>query len=355
MTLNLNDDINNESAQVQDDQLRLLRRQRDSLSNTNARLIAELASTRQALSLVETVEGLQIVPPSWTSPAKPRSSAATLVVMLSDTHFDEVVDPDEMEGLNAYNREIAVMRLEEWTRNVIKLARHHLSGVKYDGVVVILGGDIFTGDIHEELALTNEDTMIGSLLFWSEQIAAAIELLAAEFGRAHVASVVGNHGRTTRKPRMKQRVRTNFDWLLAKMVERHFRADKRVTFTVPESADALIKIYEHGHLITHGDQVSGGGGIGGIYPPIMRMRARKQSRYLATGKTFSTLWLGHWHQYISTPSMVVNGTMKGLDEYALLMGFGFEQPQQALAIVTPERNITIQAPVFCMNRKKEGW
>ena len=47
--------------------------------------------------------------------------------------------------------------------------------------------------------------------------------------------------------------------------------------------------------------------------------------------------------------------MKGFDEYALLMGFGFEQPQQALAIVTPEKNITIQAPVFCADRKKEGW
>jgi hypothetical protein len=53
--------------------------------------------------------------------------------------------------------------------------------------------------------------------------------------------------------------------------------------------------------------------------------------------------------------MVVNGSMKGFDEYALLMGFGFEQPQQALAIVTPEKNITIQAPVFCADRKKECW
>jgi hypothetical protein len=84
--------------------------------------------------------------------------------MLSDTHFDEVVNPDEMEGLNAYNREIAMMRLEKWTQNVIKMARHYLSGVNYDGVVLILGGDIFSGDIHEELALTNEDTMIGSLV-----------------------------------------------------------------------------------------------------------------------------------------------------------------------------------------------
>jgi hypothetical protein len=117
----------------------------------------------------------------------------------------------------------------------------------------------------------------------------------------------------------------------------------------------LIQIYGHGHLLTHGDQVSGGGGIGGIYPPIMRMRAKKHARYMATNKSFQTLWLGHWHQYISTPSMVVNGSMKGFDEYALLMGFGHEQPQQALAIVTPDRNMTIQAPVFCMDRKKEGW
>lgn len=343
-----------EAISVDTDMIRL-RKQRDSFANQNARLTTQIEELERALSVVDLAEGSAILPPTWMAPAKPKNSAATLVVMLSDTHFDEVVDPDEMEGLNAYNRQIAVMRLEKWTQNVIKMSRHYLSGVNYDGVVVILGGDIFTGDIHEELALTNEDTMIGSLLFWSEQVAAAVELLATEFKKCHVVSVVGNHGRTTRKPRMKQRVRTNFDWLIAKMVERHFAKDKRVTFTIPESADALIQIYDYGHLVTHGDQVSGGGGIGGIYPPIMRMRARKQGRYLATGKSFSTLWLGHWHQYISTPSMVVNGSLKGPDEYSLIMGFSHEQPQQALAVVTPERNITIQAPVFCMDRKKEGW
>ena len=216
------------------------------------------------MAIVEHAEGVSISPPSWLAPTKPKRSAATLVVMLSDTHFDEVVNLQEMEGLNCYNREIAVMRLEKWAQNVVKLSRHYLSGVSYDGVVVILGGDIFTGDIHEELALTNEDTMIGSLLFWSEQVAAAIQLLTDEFKKCYVVSVVGNHGRTTRKPRMKQRVKTNFDYLLAKMIERHFRMDKRVSFDIPESADALIKIYDHGHLITHGDQVSGGGGIGGI-------------------------------------------------------------------------------------------
>jgi len=349
----MGDEIAEASANETD--LVRLRRQRDSAINQSLRLQQQLDEVERCLTIVEHAEGVSLNPPKWLSPTKPKQSAATLFVMLSDTHFDEVVNLNEMEGLNCYNREIAVMRLEKWAQNVIKLARHYLSGVSYDGIVLVLGGDIFTGDIHEELALTNEDTMIGSLLFWSEQVAAAIQVLTDEFKKCYVVSVVGNHGRTTRKPRMKQRVKTNFDYLLAKMVERHFRTDRRVSFDIPESADALINVYGHGHLITHGDQVSGGGGIGGIYPPIMRMRARKQARYLATGKSFQTLWLGHWHQYLSTPSMIVNGSLKGCDEYALLMGFGHEPPQQALAIVTPERNITIQAPVFCLDRKKEGW
>lgn len=353
--MSLSDEIKQAMDDATSTEGHALRRQRDQLANQNARLHEENETLRNALSLVDLAESQILHPPTWMTPDKPRTSAATLVAMLSDTHFDEIVSPDEMEGLNAYNREIATIRMQAWSHNVIKLARHHLSGVKYDGMVLMLGGDIFSGDIHEELSVTNEDTMIGSLLFWSEQIAAAIDMFAGEFKKVHVVAVVGNHGRTTRKPRMKQRVRTNFDWLLAKMVERHFAKDKRVTFTVPESADAWLKIYDHGHLVTHGDQVNGGGGIGGIYPPIMRMRAKKQSRYLATGKSFQTIWLGHWHQYISTPSMVVNGSMKGFDEYALLNGFSFEQPQQALALVTPKHNLTFQAPVFCADRKKEGW
>lgn len=331
------------------------RRQRDSALSELTRLQEQLERAHRALFVVESAEGAALQPPKWMAPKRPKASAVTLMVMLSDLHFDEVVLPDEVDGLNAYNRHIAGLRLQRWSENVVKLARHYLAGVTYDGIIVMLGGDLFSGDIHEELAQTNEDTMLGSLLYWSEQLAAALDLLAGEFGKVHVASVPGNHGRMTRKPRAKLRARTNFDWLLSKMLERHFAGDKRLTFQVPESADALITVYGQGHLLTHGDQAHGGGGIGGIYPPIMRLRARKAQRYLATGANFQCLWLGHWHQYLSTPSMIVNGSLKGVDEYAFINNFGYEPPQQALAIVTPEKGITIQAPVFVQDRKKEGW
>ena len=336
-------------------ELNKVRRQRDTAIHQQVAADKTIETLRRALDVVETVESARINPPVWLTKTSTAKNNATVVVMLSDTHFDEVVDPDEMDGLNKYDRKIATQRLELWAQNVIHLTRNYLSGVTYDGIVVMLGGDIFSGDIHEELAQTNEDSMLGSLLYWSEQISAAIDLFSQEFKKVHVMSVPGNHGRMSRKPRAKLRARTNFDWLLSKMLERHFTGKKNITFDVPDSADCLVNIYGWGHLLTHGDQTSGGGGIGGIGPPVMRLRARKLTRYSDVGRPFHTLWMGHWHQYISTPSLIVNGSMKGYDEYAMINNFGFEVPQQALAIITPQHNVTFQCPVFFSDRKKEKW
>lgn len=352
--MTLSDDL--EAAQPARQDAARIRRERDHAEAENVRLQTRLDELEKALELVETATNSTLQPPKWlNSPPSKRAKRATLLLLLSDTHFDEVVLPDEVAGLNAYNRRIAEIRLRTWTENSIKVARHYLAGLTYDGVVVMLGGDIFSGDIHDELAQTNEDTILGSLLHWSEQITAALTCLADDFGKVHVAAVMGNHGRMSRKPRAKLRARTNFDWLLAKMIERHLTADRRFTFQVGENTDCLVEIYGKGHLLTHGDQVNGGGGIGGIWPPIKRMQARKAQRAMEIGQPFQTLYMGHWHQLIQTPGLVINGSMKGTDEYAWINNFGHEPPQQALAVITPEHGVTMQAPIFCADRKREKW
>jgi len=333
-----------------------IRRERDRAVAEAAGLARKLEQLERVLNLVEAAEGSRLQPPVWlTQPRSTKTHRGTLALLLSDMHFDEVVEPDEMDGLNAYSRRIAELRLERWTRNSIKLARHHLTGVTYDGALLMLGGDSFTGDIHEELTETNDDTILGSLLHWSELLAAAVTVMAGEFGKLHVVVVVGNHGRMSRKPRSKLKAKTNFDWLLGKMLERHFATDRRVTFQIPTSPDAWFEVYGHGQLLTHGDQVKGGAGIGGIWPPLMRLRARKTQRHMAIGKPFETLWCGHWHQLVQTPGLIINGSTKGYDEYARDGNFSYEVPQQALAVITPEHGITWQAPVLVQDRKSEGW
>ena len=332
------------------------RRENGRLRAERDKLHARIAELEVLADLAARLDDADPSPPKWLSPAKPKAgSHATLMLMLSDMHFDEVVNPAEMDGINAYDRTIATQRLERWCRNVIKLSRHYLAGVTFDGVVLMHGGDSLSGIIHDELKETNADTLLGGLLYWLEQEAAATNLLADEFSKVHFVAVPGNHPRLSRKPRAKLRAKDNLDWLLPKLLEREFRGDKRVTFQIPEAADAWFQVYGRGHLLTHGDQVNGGSGIGGIWPPIMRMRARKTQVHMATDRPFDTLWMGHWHQYIGTAGLVVNGSVKGYDEYAKLSNFAPEPAQQAMAIATPENGITWQAPVFCADREREGW
>jgi hypothetical protein len=323
------------------------------------RLRADDAKKIQALYRelgILTKLGQRAEPPRWlTAPKKASAHQATPWLFLSDLHLDEVVNPAEIGYANAYDREIARMRLEATVANFIKITRDYWSGNTYDGVVCALGGDLFSGDIHEELSITNEDSMLGSLDYWIDQIAACISLIADEYGKVHVPVVVGNHGRRTRKPKAKGRARDNFDWFMGRALQRLFAKDQRVTFDVSESADCLIPSYGHQVLLTHGDQASGGAGIGGIWPPIMRLDARKSARQSATNQPYDLMILGHWHQLVFGPKFIVNGSLKGLDEYAFIGNFGFEPPQQACWLMTPEHGRTFVAPILPQDREKEGW
>lgn len=297
--------------------------------------------------------GRALKPPRWLARApKKGEKVATLCTVLSDTHFDEVVRPEEIGGRNAYDREIADLRLERYFSQVVRLARDYLTGMTFDGVVLMLAGDLISGDIHDELSQTNQAQTLETVLYWSERIAAGIGLLADEFEKVHVPVVVGNHGRRSRKPRAKGRARDNYDWLIGHLVARHFAGDTRVTFDIPDGTDCLVEIHDTTLLLTHGDQVKGGGGIGGIWPPIMRMIARKRTRY-----DFDSVVMGHWHQLIMAPTagVIVNGSLKGEDEYAAVMGFTPEPAQQALFTVAPEYGVTFSAPVFVEDRTREGW
>ena len=68
----------------------------------------------------------------------------------------------------------------------------------------------------------------------------------------------------------------------------------------------------------HGDMmgVKGGDGIIGSIGPIMRGAMKVGKQQSVIGRDFDTLLLGHWHQSLWLPGVIVNNTLKGFDEYA---------------------------------------
>ena len=184
------------------------------------------------------------------------------------------------------------------------------SKMRYPGIVVPLGGDMISGDIHEELATTNELPSIPTVLDLHDALVPAIRVLADTFGRVFLPCVSGNHGRNTRKIQAKNRNRTSFDWMLYQFLLRSFAADDRVTFFIPEGPDALYRVANTTYDLTHGDQFRAGDSIIGAIGPLMRGNQKKTAKHASVHQPYDVMLAGHWHQYIHLARMIINGTTK---------------------------------------------
>lgn len=287
--------------------------------------------------------------PKWLAPKakKSRVHHATPVLMLSDLHLDEVVDLHEMDGMNEYNREIAHQRMDRIIEGTVKLSQQYVAGVQFDGIVVPLLGDIITGEIHEELAMTNEAPVPVTIAHWVPYLASALKYLADEFGKVFVPCVDGNHDRRYKKIPAKKRAESSNAWIIYSWLADLCRDDERITFGLTTSPEQIINVYDTTFLLTHGDGFRSAGGVGGLYPSLLKFLLRKGQMYGQVGRHIDYTMMGHWHQLLWGQNFMVNSTPKGLDEYAKGMGFGFERPSQGLFIVTPENGVTQRMPVFC--------
>jgi len=297
-------------------------------------------------------------PPKWTASKKAVQGSGVPVAVWSDWHYGETVNSAETGGANAFNRAIARKRIRRLIDETISLAKHHMVHPSYPGIVICLGGDMVSGNIHEELRETNDGSLQKSLLELQETLEAAILLMADTFGKVFLPCVVGNHGRMTHKPRAKGRVFENYEWNLYCQLERHFRNDRRVQFQIPSETDAHFTVLGHRFLLTHGDSlgVKGGDGIIGALGPITRGSIKVGRSEAHIGRDFDTLIMGHWHTYIpkgDASQAMVNGALKGYDEYArLFLRVPYSRPSQTLFFVHQRHGITAQWQVFVDDKRQ---
>ncbi|MBP2232559.1 hypothetical protein J2847_005888 [Azospirillum agricola] len=289
-------------------------------------------------------------PPAWLVDERTGGSAPGVPVTIwSDWHFGEVVRAVEVGGVNEFNIAVATERVRRLVERTIDLCFSHMVRPEYPGIVVCLGGDLISGDIHEELAVSNELMTAPTLLELQGVLIWALTQMADRFGRVFVPCVVGNHGRMTHKPRAKGRVHTSFEWLLYCQLERHFQGDSRIQFQIPGEADAHFRVYGHRYMLTHGDSlgVRGGDGIIGLLGPVTRGTIKLRNSEAQIGRDFDTVVMGHWHQYLPMSGCIVNGALKGYDEYArLFLRARYQEPIQALWFTHPTRGVTFQVPVY---------
>lgn len=320
-----------------------------------ANLQAELTEARAEQSTAEMVREFvgttklaleQVKPPSWTVSAKPAKSPGIPTLCLSDLHWGESVKSEQIGGVNSYDLNVARRRLRTVVETTISVARILDPDMRYTGIVVPLGGDMISGNIHEELQATNELNTMPTLLDLYKHLVPAIKLLADTFGNVFLPCVTGNHDRDTKKIWSKDRQHTSFSWLLYQFLGVAFADDKRVSFYIPDSSDAMYRIYGLRYLLTHGDQFRAGDSIIGPIGPILRGEQKKLAARQAVNQDYDVMVFGHWHRRLIDQRLRGNGTLKGYDEWAAQNNFRPEPASQNFWITHPDYGITFDVPVF---------
>jgi predicted phosphodiesterase len=334
------------------------------IARNNRTLARELRDAQEAkavlekrLGLYERLEAAKVAPPEWLAPRSPgKGHRAIPSLAIADVHRGERVDPAQVDGVNAYSVAIADQRIRRAFEGAVTILRDYLQGVTYDGIQLLFPGDEVAGDIQQGRE-TNEETLADSILGWVEPVEAGINLLAREFGRVNVLGVPGNHPRNTLKPISKNRAADNWDSFAYRILARDYRNSKTVTVEASAAADAQVTLYGTRYLLTHGDQFHGGSGISGALAPLLLGAHRKTRRASASGHPYDVMVMGHFHQALFYPSkgIIVSGCVVGYNEYAYISNFEPEPPQCALWLTTPERGITVSAPVYVQDRAAEGW
>jgi predicted MPP superfamily phosphohydrolase len=326
----------------------ILRMKIDALETELEAARSQVLTSTLLLESIHNIKGKKFnTTPKWlVKPSRKLSVNGTPMLFISDIHADEIVLPSQVNGLNEYNREIVTNRLNytfDKSINILSKMPNH----NYDGFVLCLGGDLISGDIHDELKETNQFPTNMTIVYLTSLLAANIKKLADEFKKVMVVCVVGNHGRTTRKPRNKNSVFENNEWLIYQFLAREFENDDRVSFLIPESQDALFNVYDYRFLLTHGSQFRGGNAIAGMFSPIMRGKHKKQQREITAKRMFDVLLLAHFHRRCFTDDMIINGSVKGYDQFAFNNNFEYSPPNQNLWIMHQDEGIIFDTPIYC--------
>jgi hypothetical protein len=234
-------------------------------------------------------------------------------LFLSDWHHGETVFRSQVNGANEFNIEVSGKRARRVFERTAMVLQSVFANPVYPGIVVPLGGDMVSGNIHEELRETNDVPIFQAVLDCVDILEAGLRLLQREFGKVYVPCVVGNHGRLDRKPRCKHGPQDNYDYILYHLLAARFHGNDDVTVHVAESFTMHYRMYGVRYLLTHGDQFKGGSGIAGSITPWtlgdhkLRKQMSTMSAWTKQPTEYDVLLMGHFHQYFPARTFLVNG------------------------------------------------
>jgi hypothetical protein len=259
---------------------------------------------------------------------------------ITDSHMGAQQRPDEIEGFNEFSPEICDNRNLAFTSAFLAWINLHRELYKIRQACVILTGDLISGDIHDELRVTNAFPspvqVHRAALIHSRQVA----LIAPFFESVTVHFIVeDNHARLTKKPQAKEAGYNTLNYLVGSLMEAYLEKHQNVIFHLYPMLEKVIQVGARNYLIRHGHNVRGWMGIPwyGLERSSGREAAIRQNIIMQDARQakrigYHKIIQGHFHTPFDTPLYSCGGSVSGTDAYDHKEGRHSEPSQSAWMI-----------------------
>lgn len=268
---------------------------------------------------------------------------ATAVLVASDWHWAETVNPDNVNGLNEFDTKTAKARAEKFFANAVKLLDIFSVHSQIETLVLALLGDFINGELREEAMQNNGELTMDELLSVQEVLLSGIKYLLEN---TKVNLVIpchsGNHGRITKKIHVSTEAGNSLEYVMYHMLARAFKDETRVKFIIPTSYHSYVDVNGFTIRFSHGHAIRYAGGVGGIFIPVKKAVGQWNKARHADLDV-----IGHFHQMRDGGDFICNGSLIGWNEFANFIKADFEKPKQAFFLVDHKRKEkTVVTPVF---------
>lgn len=329
-----------------------LKQENRELRSKNEDLARQLAENSEWNDIIRAARSATLQRPSiHPRERKSKLREGTPLVLASDWHVEEEVKPERVAFRNKYNLEIAAQRMQRFFEAFRWGVRQQRDTFKIRDAILWLGGDFITNFLHEDDVENNLLPPLKALEFFQTNLYKGLYFLLEdpEIEQYLIPMNDGNHPRLTKKLRHATRVDHALEVFLYAQVVMHFKNEPRFKFVMPESQYTFLDdVYGRTIRFLHGDVFQYQGGVGGLTVPLLRAVPRWESV-----KKADLTCMGHWHQRINLPNIMVNGSLIGYNSFAMSKGFTFEPPSQSLRMLDPLRWCGADIPLWVSKREDD--
>lgn len=269
---------------------------------------------------------------------KPQSA----VLLLSDTHVGQVVNPKQTLGFGLYNFEVFLARLK-FVEDAVRSILHDHTNTEVPELVVCLGGDMLHGALNHSAEAAQHVTLFSQFYAAGHALAQFLRNLAPIVPRIRIQTAVGNHTRWGHQHKMPTHNRySNLDQLLYALIQALTREISTIEWNLTQQPFSLFDVQGFLFHLSHGDNLRGGDKALGIpNHAVGRLVSANSQLFGKLERPSPHYYLtGHLHRDIVLPhsrgSVIVNGGFAGLDGYGLMENFSPVDPTQCFFLVHPK-------------------